>query len=71
MVGGYEDNGGGRWACCNRNEIMQLEGLINGGEGVEAICSKGTDGEAEIFWNRSEREWASGSLGDRADFVCI
>jgi hypothetical protein len=46
MVGGEED----RCLCCasgcNRHEIMELERLIDGGQGVKTVRAEGADGEA-------------------------
>jgi len=48
VIGGEEDAGGGGRGSCNCHEIMELEGLVDGGEGVEAVVAEGAYGEAEV-----------------------
>jgi hypothetical protein len=46
VVGGDFDRRVGCAGCGNCHEIMQLEGLVDGGEGVESVRAGGAYGEA-------------------------
>lgn len=49
MVGGDLDCSLRRACGYNRDEIMQFEGLIDGGKMMKAVGSRGAYGEAQIY----------------------
>ncbi len=50
VIGGDLDRRLGRATGGNCHKIMQLEGLVDGGEGVESVRARGADGEAQIYF---------------------
>ena len=48
VVGGEGDAGFGGGARGDGDEVVEREGLVAGGEGVEAVRTRGADGEAEV-----------------------
>jgi hypothetical protein len=48
VVGGQGDAGSWRAASCNCHQVMELEGLIDGGESVKTVRPDGSDGQAQV-----------------------